>query len=276
MDATTGRRTWRTLEAVHGAIYFLPHAAEAYAAVGVYDRMAGYFGSRSAAMGAVRADVVISTFYNFDHDLVRRSMNGLWDTVSPADLIAARYEAADKMLAEHVLPSADVANMARAAELARIAAEAAAERPEGRPLFAGHASVPWPDDDHLVLWHAQTLLREFRGDGHIAALVDAGLTGCEALVTHGASGDVPSKVLRTTRARTDADWDAAVEALRDRGWIDGGGSFTDAGREGRAAIEDATDRLALAPYSVLGVDRCAELRQLVRPWSAILANIFAR
>jgi hypothetical protein len=274
MDATTGRRTWRTLEAYHGAIYFLPEATEAYAAVGVKDRMAGYFASRSAAMGAVSPEVVIATFFNFDHDLVRRSMDGVWSTVSPAVMVEARYAAADRMITTHVLPGIDPANMTQAAELARIAAEAAMERPEGRPLFAAHAGVPWPDDDHMVLWHAQTLLREFRGDGHIIALVDAGLTGCEALVTHGASGDVPSKVLRSTRARSDDDWTAAVESLKERGWLTDGGAFTDTGRTARDAIEDATDRMSLVPYSVLGVDRCAELRQLCRPWSAALANIF--
>jgi hypothetical protein len=274
MDATTGRRTWRTLEAYHGAIYFLPQAAQAYAAVGVTDPMAGYFASRSAAMGAVSADVVIATFFNFDHDLVRRSMDGVWSTVSPDAMVEARYKAADQMITAHVLPGVDPANVARAAELARIAAEAAMERPEGRALFAAHAGVPWPDDDHLALWHAQTLLREFRGDGHLAVLVDAGLNGCEALVTHGASGDVPSKVLRITRARTDEDWQQAIDTLRERGWMTDGGALTDAGRSARDAIEDATDRLALAPYSVLGVDRCAELRQLVRPWSAALANLF--
>jgi hypothetical protein len=274
MDATTGRRTWRTLEAYHGAIYFLPEAAEAYEAVGVTDRMVGYFASRSAAMGAVSADVVIATFFNFDHDLVRRSMDGVWSTVSPSSMVEARYAAVDKMITTHVMSGVDPANMARAAELARIAAEAAMDRPEGRPLFAAHAGVPWPDDSHLVLWHAQTLLREFRGDGHIVALVDAGLSGCEALVTHGASGDVPSKVLRSTRARTDDDWQAAIDALQQRGWLTATGSLTEAGRTAREAIEDATDRMSLAPYSVLGVDRCAELRQLVRPWSATLANMF--
>src|SRR2546426_636027 len=82
------------------------------------------------------------------------------------------------------------------AELARDAARRACEAIEGRALFAGHASLPWPDDDHLVLWHALTLLREFRGDGHVAALTVAGLTGCEALVVHGATGEVPASVLK--------------------------------------------------------------------------------
>lgn len=268
------RRTWRTMEAYHGAIYFVPEAGEEYARVGVEDWMAGYFGSRSAAMGAVGADVVIATFFNFDHDLVRRSMDGLWDAVTPEHLVEARMTAVDRMLTTHVLPIADPTDLARAVELARAAADVACERPEGRPLFAGHASLDWPDDDHLALWHAQTLLREFRGDGHIVALVDAGLDGCAALVTHGASGDVPGSVLQATRRRTDDDWAAAVESLRSRGWLDADGALTDAGRAGRQEIEDSTDRLAHAPYAAIGEDACSELRGLVRPWSAALAGTF--
>ena len=93
--------------------------------------------------------------------------------------------------------------------------------------------LPWPDEPHLVLWHAQTLLREFRGDGHIAALTVEGLTGAEALVTHGAAGDVPSDTLRLTRQRTDGDWSGALASLRERGWVDADGGFTELGRQRR-------------------------------------------
>lgn len=89
MDPTTARKTWRTLEPIHGAIYFAAEPREEYAGVGLDDRMTAYFASRSAPMGAVPAEVVIATFYNFDHDLVRRSMDGVWDRVSPADLLVA-------------------------------------------------------------------------------------------------------------------------------------------------------------------------------------------
>ncbi len=274
MDATTGRRTWRTVEPCHAAIYFAAEAQEEYARAGLDDPMSGYFASRSAAMGAVGAGVVGATFFNFDPDLVRRSMDDVWEKVTPARIGAARLTAADRMLRQHVLDDADPAEMRRAVELVRIAADTAGERPEGRPLFAGHLGLDWPDEDHLALFHAQTLLREFRGDGHVAALVEAGLDGCEALVTHGAAGDVPARVLKTTRQRSDADWDAAVERLRHRGWLDDTGALTDVGRQRRSDIEDATDRLALAPYAALGDERCAELRRLVRPWSAALATVF--
>ena len=276
MDALTGRRTWRTLEPYHAAIYFVADAPSEYAATGLDGQMNGYFASRAAPMGAVSAEVVIATFFNFDHDFVRRSMDGVWHRVTPADVIAARLRAADKMLVEHVMATSDSDRMRRAAELAKAAALVACERPEGRPLFAGHAALEWPDEDHLVLWHAQTLLREFRGDRHIAALVEAGLNGCEALVSHAMTGEVRMPVLKATRQRTDEDWDAAVDSLQERGWLDAQRVPTDVGTQQRAAIEDATDRLALAPYAALGLDRCAELRQLVRPWSAALANLFPR
>jgi hypothetical protein len=165
--------------------------------------------------------------------------------------------------------------MARAAVLARTAAEAAAERVEGRPLAAGHADVPWPEEPHLVLWHAQSILREFRGDGHIVQLVVHGLTGLEALVTHAAAGEVPAHLLRATRAWSDEAWAAAVAQLRLRGWLEAGDdlAFTAWGEAQRRAIEEGTDNLAAAPYETLGDEACTELRTLVRPWSRAFAEV---
>ena len=164
--------------------------------------------------------------------------------------------------------------MGRAAELARTAAEEAGRRVEGRPLAAGHADVPWPSAPHLVLWHAQSILREYRGDGHIAQLVVHGLSGIESLVTHAAAGDVPAHLLRSTRA-----WPERPGTRRGRRCAAAAGSnraTTSAsprrGAAQRQAIEDGTDVLAAAPYAVLGEDRCAELRALARPWSTTFAQ----
>jgi hypothetical protein len=164
--------------------------------------------------------------------------------------------------------------MTRAAVLARSLAQEAARHPEGRPLAAAHAEIPWPAEPHLVLWHAQSVLREFRGDGHVALLVVHGLTGVEALVTHAAAGDVPARVLQATRGWPDATWAAAVDALCGRGWLEPGDTlrFTATGEARRAEIEDGTDALAAAPYDVLGEEECAELRALVRPWSRVFAE----
>ncbi len=215
--ALRARKTWRTLEPLHGMVYFVREAAEAYERLGITGR-AGYFASRAAPMGAVQADVVVSTFFNFNPELVRAAIPSSWAIAAPAALVTARFAAVDaacrRLLGDEVLASAE---MRRAADLARRAAEEAGRRAEGRPLAAAHADVAWPAEPHLVLWHAQSILREYRGDGHIALLVVHGLSGIEALVTHAAAGDVPAQLLRSTRGWPQEAWDAAVEALRAAG-----------------------------------------------------------
>ena len=265
MDTAIARKTWRTLEPYHGLVYFAPEPAAAYAAIGIEGRT-GYFASRAAPMGAVPPEVVLATFFNFHPRLVRTAMEGAWDVATPAQVVAARLEGADAALrtalGDEVLAGDDVAE---AAGLARQAAEACA--PHGRPLYAGHATLPWPEPAHLVLWHAISLLREFRGDGHVACLLVEGLDGCEALVVHGASGEVAPSVLQTSRAWPDDEWAAAHERLAARGWIDETGGLTPLGAEVRQRVEDRTDALALAPWQVLGDAGCERLRELVRPLS---------
>jgi hypothetical protein len=274
----TARKTWRTVEPLHGMIYFAPEASASYTALGLAPQ-AGYFASRSAAMGAVGAEIVIATFYNFCPALVRAAIPGAWDAAPPASVLAARVEAADAALRRMLGDVVGSPEMARAAELARRAAERAAERYEGRPLFAAHAGLEWPEQPPLALWHAQTLLREFRGDGHITALVDHDLDPVEALVMHLASGEVPGTFLRESRGWPDADWDAGVERLRQRGLVApevagaaGALALSDKGVSTRAAIEDATDRLAVHPYEALGEEECAELRTLARPFSRAVVD----
>ena len=125
--------------------------------------------------------------------------------------------------------------VAEAAGLARRAAEAATQVPYGRPLYAAHAELPWPDESHLILWHAQTVLREFRGDGHVATLLTAGLTGLEAMVLHIASGETDARFLYATRGWSPPQWADAADRLRTRGLIEGHGpALTEAGRRLRA------------------------------------------
>ena len=175
----------------------------------------------------------------------------------------------DAALRRTLGPAIDSGEMVEAARLALRAAESATEHLEGRPLFAGHAALAWPEDPHLVLWHAQTLLREFRGDGHIAALVAAGLTGLEAAITHVATGDVPGAVLVSTRAWPEDEWAESVDDLRTRGILERSEplALTELGRAQRQWIEDTTDSAAVAAYAPLGDEGCARLRALTRPWS---------
>jgi hypothetical protein len=270
MEPVMARKMWRTLEPYHGMIYFAPEATAAYEALGVtgFD---GYFASRAAAMGPVPAEVVIATFFNFNPAIVHHAIPAAWLATTPDALVEARLNAASDALRRAVGDLLDDPGVSRAARLA--SAAAAGCTAAGRPLYAGHASLPWPDEPPLALWHAITLLREYRGDGHITCLVEAGLDGIDALVFHAASGDVPRSALQGSRQWDDGAWDAAVVKLGDRGWIQPDGSFTEAGAALRQEIEDRTDALALPPWEALGDEGCDELRSLVRPLSkAIVAG----
>jgi hypothetical protein len=272
LDPTIARKTWRTLEPIHGLIYFAPEAGEAYEALGLPPGQAGYFASRAAAMGAVPAEVVIATFFNFQPAFVRESIPDAWSIASPAALVAARFAAAGRAL-RHVLGrAADGPDIEEAAVLARRAAESATQWPEGRPLFAAQASLAWPDDPLLVLWHAQNLLREFRGDGHIAAMTVEGVTGLQALILHAATGEVPATTLRSSRRWSATEWAEGEEQLRDRGWLASDGTLTDAGRVHRQWVEDRTDALAAPAYEVLGEGDATRLRELCRPLSKAIVS----
>jgi hypothetical protein len=177
------------------------------------------------------------------------------------DILAARLRAADRalrrMLGEEAVGSADVAEAAR---LARTAATGL--RPDGRPLYAAHAELPWPDEPHLVLWHACTLLREHRGDGHVAALLVAGVSGLDALITHTATGrGFTPAAARATRGWSDEEWATGEDGLRERGLL-AGTALTPAGEQVRAAVEADTDRRAAQPWLQLGEADTARLTAL--------------
>jgi hypothetical protein len=270
VDSILARKMWRTLEPYHGLVYFAPEAREAYATFGI-DGQDGYFASRAAPMGAVEPSVVIAAFFNFNPDLITRALPAAWSKASPAQILKARFDGVDRALRRVLGDEVDAPSVARAAELARTAAEGCTTA--GRPLAAAHASLPWPTQPHVALWHAISVLREFRGDGHIVCLVDAGVDPVEALVLHAASGEVPRAALQSSRAWDESDWAAGVERLRGRGLVDGAGALTDEGAAFRQAFEDRTDELAMAPWRDLGQEDCDELRSLVRPLSkAIVAG----
>lgn len=252
------RAAWRRLEPVHAMIYFAPEARRRYADLGLSGR-AGYFTSRSAAFGRAPAELIISTFYNFNPGFVRNAVDGAWDAATPQQVLDARYTAAGEALRRagiHELPALD-----EVLALTRRAAEAACELPQGRPLFAAHAALPWPDEPVLQLWHAQTLLREFRGDGHVACLLNEGVGGLEALVLHAATGEVPVDFLKASRAWPEEEWTDTEERLRERGLLDGD-SLSPEGVRLRQRIEDRTDHLALPAYAALGDPGCERLAEL--------------
>ena len=269
------REMWQASEPFHAMAYFTPEPQEEYAAIGLdgsTNPAHAYFPARAACLGAVPWQVVQSTFFNFSAAVCRLGIEGAWDVATPEQVLAARYRGEERALRRLCGDLLDDARVAEATELAATAAAACTV--EGRPLYAGHASVPWPDEPVQRLWHVVALLREFRGDGHIAALVTHDLTGLEAAVVHVATGELWSRrALQAPRGYSDEEYDAAVARLASRGWLDGDGTLTATGREARQQVEDLTDALAARPWAALGDDGCDRLRALVEPLSeAVLAG----
>jgi hypothetical protein len=202
--------------------------------------------------------------------MVARALPDAWSFASVADVLAARLKGADLALRRLLGDMVHEPAVAEAADLARRAAEAGG-RP-GRPLFAANADLPWPTEPHLALWQATTLLREHRGDGHVVALSAAGLDGCESHVTLVAAGALDREVLQPARGWTDEEWQNAVARLQARGWLDGDGRITDAGRTGRREVERRTDELALGPWRALGDEGAARVLELATPFARELAD----
>lgn len=225
----------------------------------------GYFASRAAPLGAASAPLVTATFFNFHPGMVARAIPDAWAYADPDSVHRARTIGAAEAL-DRLLGTAAADEVAAAAELAEAAVDGCGLA--GRPLFAAMAALARPTEPLTRVWHAATLLREHRGDGHVAACLAHGLDGIEALVTFAASGAVPRDVLQPNRGWSDDEWEGAEHRLAERGWLDLEGGLTEVGRAGRQAIEDATDELAAEPWAALGEARSARLHDLLAPMAA--------
>ena len=268
MTSPLVRQAHDATNVLHSMIYFVPETQERLVGVGLEAGRMCYFAGRSAPMGAVGAGVVAATFYNFSPALVAECIPRAWELASPAAVVEARFAAADaaltRLLGADVIASPDLATLA---ELVREAAGGCS--PEGRALYAGHADLDWPTEPHLVLWHGLSLLREHRGDGHIAALVAAGLSGLEAQITHVATGKgfVP-EFARISRGWSTDQWDAATAGLITRGLMDEGGALTPDGQALRERVEAETDAMAAAPWQHLGEEHTEDVIRIGAAMSA--------
>ncbi len=258
------RRMWHQLEPVHAVFWYAPEVFAEAAAMGyeVTTRGPSYFAWRLAPLGAAGPRLAASACYSFSPAMVTAHVPAAWAVASPERILAARERAVDRAYRALLGGLTGSPGLAEAADLARCAALAAGTA--GRPLAAANADLPWPGEPHLVLWHAINVLREHRGDGHIAALQAAGLDPCEALVSFAAIGAAPEDVF-ASRGWSAAEWAAARDRLTARGWVDGAGQATARGRDGRDEIEWRTDRLADAPWRALGADRAQRLADLTGP-----------
>ena len=135
-------------------------------------------------------------------------------------------------------------------------------------MYAGLRALPMPAEPVARLWHAANMLREHRGDGHIAALVSERIGGTEAHVLSALdSGIYPAETFGRIHHLPKARLAEVMDGLRDRGLLDASGRLTDAGHATKARIEALTDVLAEAPYDELGQLELDELIAALEPIS---------
>jgi len=262
MNDTAGaaRRMWTLFEPVHVVTYFTTEARAGFEAAGLRGFWRGYFAGRAAPLGRAGATLVTASFYNFAPQMVARALPGAWDLATPEDALAAR--SAGAVAALRRLLGEQAAGLAAAADMLLRAADGL--DCSGRVLAAANAALPVPAEPAARLWHAATLLREHRGDGHSAALLAADIDGCEALVLR-AGLDLSREMLQPIRGWSDEEWDQAAARLASRRWLGDDGRVTPEGAAARQAVEDATDRAAARPWARLGAAATEDLAGLLAP-----------
>ena len=258
------RRMWRALEPYHAIVYFAPESQAACTELGTRGYWMSYFALRAAPLGPAPPELITAVFYGFAPRLVARAVPDTWSVAPPERYLAVRLAAVDAAL--HRVLGADVLRSDAVAEAAELAREAARAAPTaGRALGAANAALPWPDAPHLALWHAQTVLRELRGDGHVAALLTAGLDPVECGALLAAELGQDHEWMRTRRGWTEQEWTDGVQRLTARGLTTAEGALTPAGRALRAEVERHTDTLADGAWAALGDERAVRLAVLAAP-----------
>ena len=250
----------------------IPYSAddpnEAMFALGFSNYWDTYFAGRAAPLGAVPAEVVDALFYNFAPGEVARHIPKVWRTTTPEAAIAARQtgcaNALRRILGDHVSSTA----FARATELLVKAATSAPV--EGRPMYAALRAIPVPDDMVARLFHAASLLREHRGDGHIAALMVEGIGGLEAHILFALGMDMPAQKFGRIHHLPAAQLAAVIDGMRDRGLIGDDGWLSERGRAVKHRVEELTDDLAAKPYEALRPEELDELMASLEPLASLL------
>ncbi len=267
------------LGVLHAPVYRSNEVRERLAAEGIERGMAAYLAQRAAPLGAVGPEIVRATFYGFAPRAVEQHLPVVWDALAPQRVLALTLEAMQELLTR-LFAGRD----AEVAELAQELQPVAAAHPiAGRPLAAAWASVPATGKPCLDLWLSTCVIRESRGDGHIALLVaeDIGPLASHLL----AQGDRPElrSTLEVMRGWSPQEIDAEVGELRARGLLDADGRRTDLARALRSDIERRTDALSSEPWAAAGgptVDRIADLAlELLPPVltsGTLLPPVFAR
>jgi len=266
--SSMARRMFELVEPIGLIPYSADEPNETMFALGFTNYWDTYFAGRAAPLGRVQAEVVDALFYNFAPGEVARHIPKVWDTTTPEVAFAARQagcvKALRRILGDHIASPA----FARTTDLLLSAATAAPV--EGRPMYAALRAIEVPQDVVARLFHAAAMLREHRGDGHIAALMTEDVGGLEAHVLYALDMGIPAEKFGRIHHLPSAQLAAVVGGMRHRQLIGDDGWLSGTGRNVRQRVEKLTDDLAAAPYESLEPDELDELVANLEPLAELL------
>jgi helix-turn-helix protein len=261
------RRMYDLVEPIGLVPYLIEGSDGALMSLGLRNQWDAYFAGRAAPLGrSVPAEVVHAVFYSFAPGEVARHIPRVWELTTPEAALAARERGCAGALRRVLGDLADDPGVARAGDLLLAAATSAPV--EGRALYAALRALPVPREPVARLWHAATLLREHRGDGHTVALMAEGIGGTQAHVLHALSVDMPAEKFGRLSHLPAAQLSAVIDGMRARGLVGPDGWLTAAGRATKERVEALTDRLAEVPYDALDRGRLDRLVADLEPLSA--------
>ena len=253
-------------------IGLIPYSAdepnEAMFALGFSNYWDTYFAGRAAPLGVVPAEVVDALFYNFAPGEVARHIPKVWRTTTPEAAIAARQRGCTNALRRILGEQIGTPAFSRAVELLLKAATSAPL--EGRPMYAALRALPIPEDEVTCLFHAASLLREHRGDGHIAALMIEGVGGLEAHALLALDMGMPAAKFGRIHHLPAPQIDAVIDGMRGRGLIGEDGWLSEHGRAVKQRVEAFTDDLAAKPYEALASGELDELVAALDPLAKLV------
>lgn len=256
--ASPARALRDAIEPIAMVCYWGEPANDGYAALGL-DFLSGYVWGRASTLGDADAAVAAAAFGVFEPGLIA-AVHAAGRAAADLAQIRAARETGSVATLQRALGGVEVDHV-----VARLRAGLQSGDVVGRPLFAGSAALPWPEHPLGALWHATTLLREYRGDGHLAACVAAGLTGLGATILTELHVGFEPLSYTATRGWSPEAMAAATAGLQMRGLL-AGGALTPEGSALRTGIEDATDRSVAPVIDALGPD-LTELTATLASWS---------
>jgi len=261
------RRLARAAESLHSCSYYAPeiHQMKRFGYSGWWH---SYFAYRSAPLGAASAREVVDLFYNFAPRMVEQAVPGCWEILDPEATRSTHLGIVEAALLRIFKDFEFEKDLEGLVALLKEGVEQL-DRTD-RPLFSAWASEPWPSTPLLALWHAATLMREFRFDGHNQCLREFDISGLGCHLLMVADGRGTPQVIQKIRGWSPEEWEIEISVLRDQGWLNTDGSYTDDGRQQRKLIEALTDQRASTLGTMLDPESARHTMELLERVSEFL------